>query len=243
MSVEIRVPSLGESVTEATVAKWFKQIGEAVTADEPLVELETDKVTLEYNAPASGTLTEIIVGQGGEVEVGALLGAIDENASAANAGAAPPASSSTPVETSTGKDAPEEESAAAASAMSPAVRKLIEENNVDVASITPSGPKGNITKGDVLAAIDAGKRCSIRSSRNDDRPAGKPGSNGGRSENGVASRRRGGQPACDKARVAQERSCHIALERRRAGQDDQAQKTHRRTPERGAEYRSDPHHL
>ncbi len=78
MSVEIRVPSLGESVTEATVAKWFKQIGETVTADEPLVELETDKVTLEYNAPASGTLAEILVEQGGEVEVGALLGAINE---------------------------------------------------------------------------------------------------------------------------------------------------------------------
>ncbi|MEM8950847.1 MAG: 2-oxoglutarate dehydrogenase complex dihydrolipoyllysine-residue succinyltransferase [Pseudomonadota bacterium] len=159
MSVEIRVPSLGESVTEATVAKWFKQIGEAVTADEPLVELETDKVTLEYNAPASGTLTEIIVEQGGEVEVGALLGAIDEKASAAKTEAA--AAASAPLEASTGKDAPKEEtSAATSSAMSPAVRKLIEENNVDVASISPSGPKGNITKGDVLAAIDAGKEAA-----------------------------------------------------------------------------------
>ncbi|MGH6942961.1 MAG: biotin/lipoyl-containing protein, partial [Geminicoccaceae bacterium] len=74
MSVEIRVPTLGESVTEATVAKWFKQVGDAVTADEPIVELETDKVTLEFNAPASGTLAEILVEEGGEVEVGALLG-------------------------------------------------------------------------------------------------------------------------------------------------------------------------
>ncbi|HLT00975.1 MAG TPA: biotin/lipoyl-containing protein, partial [Geminicoccaceae bacterium] len=69
MSVEIRVPNLGESVTEATVARWFKQIGDPVQADEPLVELETDKVTLEFNAPASGVLAEIKVEEGGEVEV------------------------------------------------------------------------------------------------------------------------------------------------------------------------------
>ena len=150
MSVEIRVPSLGESVTEATVAKWFKQIGEAVTADEPLVELETDKVTLEYNAPASGTLTEIVVEQGGEVEVGALLGAIDE--SAAGAKPKPPAAAKT-ADGGNGADPAAGESPG----MSPAVRKLIEENNVDIATITPSGPKGNITKGDVLAALDAGK--------------------------------------------------------------------------------------
>ncbi len=79
MSVEIRVPSLGESVTEATVAKWFKQVGEQVNADEPIVELETDKVTLEFNAPASGTLAEIVVEEGGEVEVGALLGSIAQD--------------------------------------------------------------------------------------------------------------------------------------------------------------------
>jgi len=157
MSVEIRVPSLGESVTEATVAKWFKQIGEAVTADEPLVELETDKVTLEYNAPASGTLAEIVVEQGGEVEVGALLGAIDESGARAGAKAAkeplPADIAKTPVEK--GKGA--EPSAADLSTLSPAVRKLIEEYNVDMAAIKPSGPKGNITKGDVLAAIEDNK--------------------------------------------------------------------------------------
>lgn len=153
MSVEIRVPSLGESVTEATVAKWFKQIGETVTADEPLVELETDKVTLEYNAPASGTLSEIVVEQGGEVEVGALLGAIDESGAGLAAGAtatsAPATSSNVAVENGKAADEPE----AGLSSLSPAVRKLIEENDIDVAAITPSGPKGNITKGDVLAAI------------------------------------------------------------------------------------------
>ena len=146
MSVEIRVPSLGESVTEATVARWFKRIGDTITADEPLVELETDKVTLEYNAPASGTLTEILVEQGGEVEVGALLGAIDESGASVDKpspAAAPSASLSAPR--AVGGEGP---------AMSPAVRKLVEEHKVDIGRIVPSGPKGNITKGDVLAAID-----------------------------------------------------------------------------------------
>jgi 2-oxoglutarate dehydrogenase E2 component (dihydrolipoamide succinyltransferase) len=145
MSVEIRVPSLGESVTEATVAKWFKQIGDPVEADEPLVELETDKVTLEFNAPASGVLAEIAVEEGGEVEVGALLGSINEDAAAAAAPAKPRAAESP------AKPAPAEGNGA----MAPAVRKLIDEHGLDPAKITPSGPKGNITKGDVLAAIEA----------------------------------------------------------------------------------------
>ncbi|HEX5080319.1 MAG TPA: 2-oxoglutarate dehydrogenase complex dihydrolipoyllysine-residue succinyltransferase [Geminicoccaceae bacterium] len=138
MGVEIRVPSLGESVTEATVAKWFKQIGDKVTEDEPIVELETDKVTLEFNAPASGTLAEILVEEGGDVEVGALLGSIDQDGAATADGS--------------GKEAAER----ADGALSPAVRRLIDEHGLDPASITPTGPKGNITKGDVLAAIEAG---------------------------------------------------------------------------------------
>ncbi|MEE9301722.1 MAG: biotin/lipoyl-containing protein, partial [Alphaproteobacteria bacterium] len=76
--MEIKVPPLGESVTEATVARWFKSQGETVTADEPLVELETEKVTLEVNAPVSGTLAEITVPEGADVEIGALLGRIEE---------------------------------------------------------------------------------------------------------------------------------------------------------------------
>ncbi|NJO37130.1 MAG: 2-oxoglutarate dehydrogenase complex dihydrolipoyllysine-residue succinyltransferase [Rhizobiales bacterium] len=160
MSVEIRVPSLGESVTEATVAKWFKQIGETVTADEPLVELETDKVTLEYNAPASGTLTEILVEQGGEVEVGALLGAIDENGAAADSARSTPEPSRAPMSAPHEKKADvQQTSTVDQHAMSPAVRKLIEEHEIDPAGITPSGPKGNITKGDVLAAIESGKEA------------------------------------------------------------------------------------
>ncbi len=147
MSVEIRVPSLGESVTEATVAKWFKQIGESVKADEPLVELETDKVTLEYNAPASGTLAEILVEQGGEVEVGALLGAINDSASNDGATAQPKAEPSAPSNKAAGSE----------QSISPSVRKLAEENNVGLDDISPTGPKGNITKGDVLEAIKSKK--------------------------------------------------------------------------------------
>lgn len=176
MSVEIRVPSLGESVTEATVARWFKQIGEAVVADEPLVELETDKVTLEYNAPASGTLTEILVDQGGEVEVGALLGAIDESGAAADgkSGKATPSKESAETPSSSSSDG-DSASAADPSHLTPSVRKLIEEHEIDPAGIKPSGPKGNITKGDVLAAIEGVKSDNASSApASADAPAAKP---------------------------------------------------------------------
>ena len=152
MSVEIRVPSLGESVTEATVARWFKQVGETVNADEPIVELETDKVTLEFNAPASGTLAEITVEEGGEVEVGALLGSINQEAGTARPAtpaAAPPAAEESATEEAEGGDG------RGNGALSPAVRKLLEEHGLDPSTIEPSGPKGNLTKGDVLEAVEA----------------------------------------------------------------------------------------
>jgi 2-oxoglutarate dehydrogenase E2 component (dihydrolipoamide succinyltransferase) len=152
MSVEIRVPSLGESVTEATVARWFKQVGETVNADEPIVELETDKVTLEFNAPASGTLAEITVEEGGEVEVGALLGSINQEAGTsrpATPAAAPPAAQESATEEAEGGDG------RGNGALSPAVRKLLEEHGLDPSTIEPSGPKGNLTKGDVLEAVEA----------------------------------------------------------------------------------------
>jgi 2-oxoglutarate dehydrogenase E2 component (dihydrolipoamide succinyltransferase) len=151
MSVEIRVPNLGESVTEATVARWFKQIGDTVVADEPLVELETDKVTLEYNAPASGVLAEIAVEEGGEVEVGALLGSINDD-QAADVGAAPAAR---PAARPAAQKPPGLAEGNGNGPLAPSVRKLIEEHGLDPAQITPTGPKGNITKGDVLAAIEA----------------------------------------------------------------------------------------
>ncbi len=137
MATKITVPTLGESVNEATVAKWFKAVGDAVAADEALLELETDKVTLEINAPAGGTLTEIAVPEGTDVEVGALLGMIAEGASKANPAPAAPA-------------APQP----AAIALSPAVRKLVDEHGLDAKAITGSGKDGRLTKGDLLAHIE-----------------------------------------------------------------------------------------
>ena len=167
MATEIRVPALGESVTEATVAKWIRQAGEGVAADEPLVELETDKVTLEVNAPAAGTLAEITIAEGATVEVGALLGVIAEGAApAATAAATPAAATAAPTAT----PAPAAEAAPAPAAppppaaapaaldkpLSPAVRRLVEENNLDPARIAASGKDGRLVKADVLAAIAAG---------------------------------------------------------------------------------------
>ncbi len=149
---QIVVPTLGESVAEATVAQWLKKEGEAVKADEPLVELETDKVTLEVNAPVDGVVTSISVAEGENVEVGAVLGEMEAGAVANDsAPAAKPAKEekATPVkEASTAK----EEKVAKASAdpkTSPAVRKLINDNNLDASSIPASGKDGRITKEDV----------------------------------------------------------------------------------------------
>ncbi len=165
MSTEIRVPALGESVTEATVAQWFKQQGEAVAADEPLVELETDKVTLEVPAPASGVLVEISVKPGETVNVGALLGAIGaagdsvtvKPAAPKKEEAKPAATAPTPPPAPAPAPAPVPAPAAKAedAGLAPSVRKLIEENGLDAASIPASGKDGRLVKSDVLAAIDA----------------------------------------------------------------------------------------
>ena len=145
MAKEIRVPALGESVTEATIAKWFRQAGDAVKADEPLVELETDKVTVEVPAPASGKLSSIDAAPGTTVNVGALLGLIEEGA----AGAAPPKAAEAP------KKAEAAPAAKAAEApLSPAVRKMVEENKVDTSSVTGTGKDGRLTKGDVIAHLE-----------------------------------------------------------------------------------------
>ena len=155
MSVEIKVPALGESITEATVAQWFKTAGDAVNADEPLVELETDKVTLEVPAPAGGTLSEIRVDQGENVEIGAVLGLIDEGA-AGKPAAAPAAEAPAPAPQA---PAPAEKPAAAAP-MSPAVRKLVDENALEPAQIAATGKGGRLTKGDVLKVIEGGQAAA-----------------------------------------------------------------------------------
>ena len=148
MAKEIRVPALGESVTEATIAKWFRQAGEAVKADEPLVELETDKVTVEVPAPASGKLSSIDAAAGTTVNVGALLGMIEEGAAGAAAKAveAPAAKKVEPAAV-----AP---AAKADMALSPAVRKMTAENKLDPASVAGTGKDGRVTKGDVIAHLE-----------------------------------------------------------------------------------------
>ena len=154
MAIEIRVPTLGESITEATVGKWFKKAGEPVQADEPLVELETDKVTLEVNAPSPGVLSEIVAETGQTVAIGALLGQVAAGAAtpaparapAAAAKAAPAAGAATPLS-----------SPAAKTAMppAPAAAKIAAEDKIDLASIAGSGKRGQVLKGDVLAAAAA----------------------------------------------------------------------------------------
>jgi 2-oxoglutarate dehydrogenase E2 component (dihydrolipoamide succinyltransferase) len=145
MAKEIRVPALGESVTEATIAKWFRQAGEAVKADEPLVELETDKVTVEVPAPASGKLSSIDAAPGTTVNVGALLGLIEEGA----AGSAP-AKAEAPKKA----EAPAPAAKPAEAPLSPAVRKMAEENKLDTAAISGTGKDGRLTKGDVIAHLE-----------------------------------------------------------------------------------------
>src|SRR5271168_5375531 len=149
---EIRVPTLGESVTEATIGRWFKKAGDAVAVDEPLVELETDKVTIEVPAPSAGTLGDIIAKDGETVAVGALLGQINDGApgaaakpAAAPAKAAPPPPAAAPAPAKAPpSDAP----------LAPSVRKLSAESGIDAATVPGSGKDGRVTKGDMLAAIE-----------------------------------------------------------------------------------------
>jgi 2-oxoglutarate dehydrogenase E2 component (dihydrolipoamide succinyltransferase) len=144
---DIRVPTLGESVTEATVGKWFKQPGDPVSVDEPLVELETDKVTLEVPAPASGVLGDIAAKNGDTVGVGAVLGSITDGAAAT----AKPAEAPKPA------PAPAAAPAAAKPAdmpVPPSVRKMAAESGVSPASVPGSGLHGQVTKGDMMAAIE-----------------------------------------------------------------------------------------
>jgi 2-oxoglutarate dehydrogenase E2 component (dihydrolipoamide succinyltransferase) len=158
MATEIRVPTLGESVTEATIGKWFKKAGDAIAADEPVVELETDKVTIEVPAPAAGTLGEITVNEGDTVEPGALLGMIEAGGGAA---AAAPAKKEEPK-----AEAPKAEPAKAAPAAAqagktdmppaPAAAKALAEAGISADQVTGSGKRGQVLKGDALEAIAKG---------------------------------------------------------------------------------------
>src|SRR6202789_472362 len=160
---EIRVPTLGESVTEATIGKWFKKPGDAVAVDEPLVELETDKVTIEVPAPAAGVLADVSVKDGDTVAVGALLGSIKEGAGAVPTGR-PEQKTETAKAIGAGpepiapRQAPAPPPAKAADAttgpLAPSVRKIAAETGVDASTVPGTGKDGRVTKGDMLAAIE-----------------------------------------------------------------------------------------
>ncbi len=165
MATEIVVPVLGESVTEATVGKWFKKAGDAVKADEALAELETDKVTLEVNAPAAGIISEIIVKEGESVAPGAILGSIVEGKAAPApskpsqaSAAAPQAAASAPAQSAPAQTnvvaQPASARPAGVDSAAPSVRRLAQESGVDPASVTGTGKEGRVTKGDMLAVIE-----------------------------------------------------------------------------------------
>ncbi|VVB42419.1 dihydrolipoyltranssuccinase [Beijerinckiaceae bacterium RH AL1] len=173
MTTEIRVPTLGESVSEATIGRWFKKAGDAVKADEPLCELETDKVTLEVNAPAAGVLAEIVAKDGETVAPGGLLGQISEGgAGAAPAPAAAEAKATAPAESA--KAAPAASRAAAAATPgngsaepkgpkpmppAPAAAKLAADRGIDLDGVEGSGRRGQVVKGDVLTLKPAQARA------------------------------------------------------------------------------------
>ncbi len=168
MATHIMVPTLGESVTEATIGKWFKKVGDTIAADEPLVELETDKVTIEVPAPAAGTLAEIVAKDGETVGVGALLGSISEGG--AKAVAAPAAKPDAVAQAAGASGASTTKEAAAKTAAiagegpvekrdmppAPAAAKLLAEANLSTDQVAGSGKRGQVLKGDVLEAIAKG---------------------------------------------------------------------------------------
>ncbi len=167
---DIRVPTLGESVTEATIGKWFKHPGDAVAVDEPVVELETDKVTIEVPAPAAGVLSDIAAKDGETVAVGALLGHIQEGAAASPTGRPDTKTDATkpigagpeepkpkapePAAPQPPAPAPQPRVTPADVPLAPSVRKLAAESGLDAAIVPGSGKDGRVTKGDMLAAIE-----------------------------------------------------------------------------------------
>ncbi len=155
MSTPILVPTLGESVTEATVANWFKKVGDAVAVDEPVCELETDKVTMEVNASAAGVLESIAVEAGGSVEVGAVLGSIKEGGVAAAGSAKPAEAPKAAAPATAAQQVPAAQPAPSAPAAEdrnpPSVRKIAAEKDMDLSQVAATGKDGRHTKEDVVA--------------------------------------------------------------------------------------------
>ena len=188
MSVEIKVPALGESVTEATVAKWLVKVGDAVAIDQPLCELETDKVTVEVNASVAGSIADLAVEEGTTIQVGAVLCHIEAGAAGAAAAAPKPAAATPPAAPKAAPPPPAPAPVPAAAppganlaASGPAARKLAEEKNVPAAAIQPTGKDGRATKEDVLAALASVQAPSAPSAAKPAVPAG-PRARGDREE-------------------------------------------------------------
>ena len=150
MATEIRVPTLGESVTEATIGRWFKKPGESVKADEPLLELETDKVTLEVNAPSAGVLAEVVAKDGETVGPGALLGQIQAGGEAA---ATPPPSPAPTASAEPAQPPAPQPTASTVMPPAPSAAKIATENGIDLSSVEGSGRRGQVLKGDVLPMV------------------------------------------------------------------------------------------
>ncbi|MCB1906263.1 MAG: 2-oxoglutarate dehydrogenase complex dihydrolipoyllysine-residue succinyltransferase [Rhodocyclaceae bacterium] len=151
MLIEVKVPQLSESVSEASLVSWHKQQGDAVTRDENLIDIETDKVVLETPAPADGVLVEILMGDGESVTSGDLIAKIDTDAKPAKGA---PAAAEKPAEEK--KAAPAAASPAAASGASPAARKILDEKGIDASDVKGTGRGGRVTKEDAVAAKAAG---------------------------------------------------------------------------------------
>jgi 2-oxoglutarate dehydrogenase E2 component (dihydrolipoamide succinyltransferase) len=181
MATEVKVPTLGESVTEATVGQWLKKPGDAVAADEPIASLETDKVAVEVPSPVAGVMGEQLVKEGDTVNVGAVIATIEAGgapAKAAPAAAAPapavsaPAPAPAPAVAQTPAAAPVAEQADAGSmTLSPAVRRIVLEHGLDPSRITGTGKDGRLTKDDVMAAISSGSAAAPASAAPSASPA------------------------------------------------------------------------
>jgi 2-oxoglutarate dehydrogenase E2 component (dihydrolipoamide succinyltransferase) len=157
MATEVRVPTLGESVSEATIGTWLKKVGDTVKVDEPLVELETDKVSIEVPSPVTGVLSEILAKDGETVEVNALLAQVTEGEGAAASAAAPAASKpEAKAEAPAAKAAAPAPAAKSDMPAAPSAQKLMAENKIDAGDVSGSGKRGQVLKGDVLDAIGKG---------------------------------------------------------------------------------------
>lgn len=165
MASEVKVPVLGESITEATIGEWLKKPGESVDADEPIASLETDKVTIEVPAPSAGVMGDYISELGDTVEVGAVIAMIEEGSGA---------SSSKASETPSAKSAPAEKASAASGempTMSPSVRRLVLEHGIDPTKVSGTGKDGRLTKEDILAAVETQGSTPSSSSNAPDKAA------------------------------------------------------------------------